>query len=59
LAASPSISSNADWELLSYDQGAVNGDELIAGQPQTRASHPDRKFELFRIGDAVGARNAL
>jgi N-methyl-L-proline demethylase len=30
----------------------------IAGQPQTRASNPDIKFQLFRIGDAVAARHA-
>jgi hypothetical protein len=42
---------------LSRNQGAVNHDELFAGQPQTRASNPDGKFQLFRIGDAVAARN--
>jgi hypothetical protein len=40
----------------SVNLGAVNYDALIALQPQTRAGGP-AGFQLFRIGDAVEARN--
>jgi 2,4-dienoyl-CoA reductase-like NADH-dependent reductase (Old Yellow Enzyme family)/thioredoxin reductase len=42
---------------MSRNLGAVDHAELIAGRPQTRASNPDGRFQLFRIGDAVSARN--
>ena len=42
---------------ISSNLGAVNHDELIAGRPQTPAANPDGSFQLFRIGDAVAARN--
>ena len=42
---------------LSRNLGAVDNDELIAGQAQTRSGNADGKFQLFRIGDAVSARN--
>ena len=41
----------------SKNQGAVDYAELIAGKPQTVASNPSGEFQLFRIGDAVSARN--
>lgn len=41
----------------STNQGAVDYAELIAGKPQTVASNPAGEFQLFRIGDAVSARN--
>ncbi len=41
----------------SKNQGAVDYAELIAGQAQTVASNPGGEFQLFRIGDAVSARN--
>ena len=41
----------------STNQGAVDYAELIAGQAQTVASNPGGEFQLFRIGDAVSARN--
>ncbi|MDH4480911.1 MAG: NADH:flavin oxidoreductase [Rhodoferax sp.] len=41
----------------SSNQGAVDYGQLIAGQPQTVASNPGGGFQLFRIGDAVAARN--
>ena len=41
----------------STNQGAVDYAELIAGQAQTVASNPAGEFQLFRIGDAVSARN--
>ena len=37
--------------------GAVDQDALIAGEPQTIFSNPEGMFQLFRIGDAVSARN--
>ena len=42
---------------LSRNLGAVDYDAFIGGAPQTRADNPDGKFQLFRIGDAVAARN--
>ena len=41
----------------SSNLGAVDHDALIAGTPQAIAANPDGKFQLFRIGDAVAARN--
>ena len=41
----------------SSNQGAVDYGALIDGQAQTVASNPDGSFQLFRIGDAVAARN--
>jgi len=41
----------------SSNQGAVDHDALIAGEPQSLNTNPDGKFQLFRIGDAVSARN--
>jgi hypothetical protein len=40
----------------SVNLGAVDYDALIAGQPQTFGGGP-AGFQLFRIGDAVEARN--
>lgn len=42
---------------LSANLGEVSYDELIAGQPQSVVRNPDGRFRLFRIGDAVAARN--
>ncbi len=41
----------------SRNLGAVDYDALIAGRPQTLAGNPEGGFRLFRIGDAVSARN--
>lgn len=41
----------------SRNGGAVDQDALIAGGPQQLERHPDGSFQLFRIGDAVSARN--
>jgi hypothetical protein len=38
---------------LSANKGVVDYDALIAGKPQPRSEG----FQLFRIGDAVSARN--
>ncbi len=42
---------------LSRNLGAVDHDALRDGRPQALAAHPDGAFQLFRIGDAVSARN--
>ncbi|MFN3723916.1 MAG: N-methyl-L-proline N-demethylase HpbA [Paracoccaceae bacterium] len=42
---------------LSRNLGAVDYTGLATGQPQTLAPNPDAAFRLFRIGDAVAARN--
>ncbi|WP_242216809.1 NADH:flavin oxidoreductase [Shinella zoogloeoides] len=41
----------------SINKGAVEYSDLIDGRPQTRRENPDGKYQLFRIGDAVAARN--
>ena len=41
----------------SCNLGAVDYDALIAGKPQLLNENPAGKFQLFRIGDAVSARN--
>ena len=42
---------------LSSNGGAVDQDALIAGKPQTIVRNKKGTFQLFRIGDAVSARN--
>jgi NADPH-dependent 2,4-dienoyl-CoA reductase/sulfur reductase-like enzyme len=42
---------------LSKNRGAVNYDELIDGRQQSAETNPEGRFQLFRIGDAVAARN--
>ncbi len=46
-----------DLKELSVNQGAVDHEALIAGQPQSVIRNPAGSFQLFRIGDAVSARN--
>lgn len=46
-----------DLKPLSSNGGAVDYDALIAGLPQRITRNPDGRFQLFRIGDAVSARN--
>ena len=41
----------------SCNLGAVDQDALLAGEPQSLNTNPEGKFLLFRIGDAVSARN--
>ncbi len=41
----------------SSNLGAVDQDALIAGKPQSLNTNPHGNFQLFRIGDAVSARN--
>ena len=42
---------------LSSNGGAVDYDALINGESQVSFRNPAGKFQLFRIGDAVSARN--
>jgi N-methyl-L-proline demethylase len=42
---------------LSSNLGAVDHEALIAGAPQALAPNPGGRFQLFRIGDAIAARN--
>ncbi|WP_194094991.1 NADH:flavin oxidoreductase [Marivivens aquimaris] len=46
-----------DLKPLSSNEGAVDQDALIQGKPQTISRNPEGTFQLFRIGDAVSARN--
>ncbi len=41
----------------SSNGGALDHDALIEGRPQTVTRNPAGTFQLFRIGDAVSARN--
>jgi NADPH-dependent 2,4-dienoyl-CoA reductase/sulfur reductase-like enzyme len=42
---------------LSSNGGAVDQDALLEGRAQTLVRNPEGTFQLFRIGDAVSARN--
>lgn len=41
----------------SENLGELSYDQLLAGQPQSVSRNPEGRFQLFRIGDAVAARN--
>lgn len=41
----------------SRNGGEISQPKLIAGVPQTVVRNPEGRFQLFRIGDAVAARN--
>jgi 2,4-dienoyl-CoA reductase-like NADH-dependent reductase (Old Yellow Enzyme family)/thioredoxin reductase len=41
----------------SKNEGRVDYASLLAGRPQSSDGDPARKFELYRIGDAVSGRN--
>ena len=41
----------------SSNRGEIDIEALIAGRPQTVRHHPDGRFQLFRVGDAVASRN--
>lgn len=41
----------------SVNQGEVDYEAMVAGQPQTVTRNPEGAYQLFRIGDAVAARN--
>jgi len=42
---------------LSVNAGEIDHDELIAGRAQSTRTNPRGRFQLFRLGDAVAARN--
>ena len=46
-----------DLKSLGWNGGAVDYDAMIDGRPQGVIRNPDGTFQLFRIGDAVSARN--
>lgn len=46
-----------DLRPLSSNGGAVDYQALTTGRPQTIRTNPHGTFRLFRIGDAVAARN--
>jgi N-methyl-L-proline demethylase len=46
-----------DLKPMSKNLGAVDYDDLISGQAQSMVKNPQGQFQLFRIGDAVAARN--
>ena len=46
-----------ELKARSSNQGAVDYDALLAGQPQGQSAPGSNGFQLFRIGDAVSARN--
>ncbi len=46
-----------DLRPRSANLGAVDYDALIEGRPQTMGGGPEGAFRLYRIGDAVSARN--
>ncbi|KZS55135.1 hypothetical protein FHT80_004699 [Rhizobium sp. BK226] len=41
----------------SSNLGEMSHDQLLSGEPQSIVRNPDGRFQLFRIGDAVAARN--
>ncbi|MFV2052121.1 FAD-dependent oxidoreductase [Aliiroseovarius sp. YM-037] len=46
-----------DLKPQSANLGAVDHDALLSGRPQTLQRNDNGTFQLFRIGDAVSARN--
>ncbi|WP_298568997.1 NADH:flavin oxidoreductase [uncultured Aliiroseovarius sp.] len=46
-----------DLKETSVNRGEVDQAALIEGRPQSIRTNPDGAFQLFRIGDAVSARN--
>ena len=42
---------------LSVNGGTVDHEALVAGKPQDVTRNPEGRFHLYRIGDAVSARN--
>ncbi len=41
----------------STNLGETNLAALVAGQPQETVANPEGRFQLFRVGDAIAARN--
>ncbi|MBV1789727.1 NADH:flavin oxidoreductase [Marinobacterium sp. D7] len=46
-----------DLKPHSSNLGEISHDQLINGTPQSVERNPEGKYQLFRIGDAVSARN--
>ncbi|BDW97233.1 N-methylproline demethylase [Thalassospira tepidiphila] len=46
-----------DLKPGSSNHGEMSHDDLLAGKPQSVVRNPDWAYQLFRIGDAVSARN--
>lgn len=46
-----------DLKPQSINGGEISHDQLLGGQPQSVQRNSDGKYQLFRIGDAVSARN--
>ncbi|CAM3571549.1 NADH:flavin oxidoreductase [Thalassospira profundimaris] len=46
-----------DLKPGSLNHGEMSHDDLLAGKPQSVVRNPDGTYQLFRIGDAVSARN--
>ncbi|MFK7855373.1 MAG: FAD-dependent oxidoreductase [Granulosicoccus sp.] len=46
-----------DLKPSSSNLGELDHDALLSGLPQTVSKNPSGSFQLFRIGDAVSARN--
>lgn len=46
-----------DLKPMSSNLGEMSHDQLLGGQTQSVVRNPEGRFQLFRIGDAVSARN--
>jgi NADPH-dependent 2,4-dienoyl-CoA reductase/sulfur reductase-like enzyme len=46
-----------DLKPSSSNLGEISHDQLLAGECQSVVRNPEGRFQLFRIGDAVAARN--
>lgn len=46
-----------ELQPLASNEGAVEYQDLIAGNAQRVVTNPEGRFQLFRIGDAVSSRN--
>ncbi|NHN87170.1 NADH:flavin oxidoreductase [Acetobacter conturbans] len=46
-----------DLKLESVNLGEISHAQLTGGEPQSVVRNPEGSFQLFRIGDAVAARN--
>ncbi len=47
----------SDLKPMSWNEGAADHDALIEGRPQAVVRNDEGGFQLFRIGDAVAARD--
>ena len=46
-----------EMKPASSNRGEIDYEALVAGRPQCTCRNPKGKYQLFRIGDAVAARN--